>query len=118
MKTTIHNSFRPVLVAATLVAGFALTAHAEEFPQVHVNYADLNVNSTAGAKVLYQRIRAAADKVCDVYGDRDLGTMAAAKACKTHAIAEAVGTVHSPMLTRVYESTTGIKATTQLAALR
>ena len=118
MKTTVHNSFRPLLVAVTLAAGFAVTAHAAELPQVHVNYADLNLNSTAGANVLYQRIRTAATKVCDVYGGRDLGTISAAKACKTHAIAEAVGTVHSPALTQVYENKTGVKPVSQLAALR
>jgi UrcA family protein len=118
MKTAIHNTFRPLLVTAALVAGFAVTAHAAEFPQVHVNYGDLNINSTAGANVLYQRIRRAADQVCEAHGQRDLGALAAAKNCKTRAITEAVGMVRSPILTRVYENKTGVKAPSQLASLR
>lgn len=118
MKNTLHNSFRPLLIAATLTAGFALTARAAEPPQVHVNYADLNLNTTAGANVLYQRIRAAADKVCYVNDGRDLGTIPAAKACRSRAIAEAVGTVHSALLTQKYENNTGVKGLSQLASLR
>jgi UrcA family protein len=109
MKTKINNSFRGVLVAAALVAGFATAGQAAEFQQVHVNYGDLNVNSEAGAAVLYQRIRNAAEQVCGTFGVRDLGAEAAAKACKTRAIGEAVAAVHAPALSQIYEGKMGVK---------
>jgi UrcA family protein len=108
MKTNTNNSFRGVLVAAALVAGFATAGQAAEFQQVHVNYGDLNVNSEAGAAALYQRIRNAAEQVCGTFGVRDLGAEAAAKACKTRAIGEAVAAVHAPALSQIYEGKMGV----------
>jgi UrcA family protein len=117
MKTKTQNSFRRVVVVAALVAGFATAGQATELPQVHVNFSDLNVNSEAGAAVLYQRIRNAAEQVCGTFGVRDLGAAAAAKACKARAIGEAVAWVHRPALTQVYEGKTGVTAVERVAAL-
>jgi UrcA family protein len=109
MKTNTNNTFRRVLVAAALVAGFATAGQAAELPQVHVFYGDLNVSNEAGAAVLYQRIRNAAEEVCGTFGVRDLGAAAAAQACKARAIGEAVAAVHAPALTQVYEGKVGVK---------
>jgi UrcA family protein len=117
MKTKTQNSFRRVVVVAALVAGFATAGQATELPQVHVNFSDLNVNSEAGAAVLYQRIRNAAEQVCGTFGVRDLGAEAAAKACKARAIGEAVAAVHNPSLTRAYEGTVGLAAVARVASL-
>jgi UrcA family protein len=117
MKANSNNSFRRVLVAAALVAGFATAAQASDLPQVHVNYSDLNVNSEAGAAVLYQRIRNAAEQVCGTFGVRDLGADAAAKACKVRAIGEAVAAVHSPALTQIYAVKKGMTVGVRVASL-
>jgi UrcA family protein len=116
MKTTTQNSYRQVLIAAALAAAFVTVAGAAALPQVHVNYSDLNVNTTAGAAVLYQRIRGAAEQVCPTFSERDLNSEAAAKACKVRAIAEAVAAVHAPALTQMYEGKMGVKAA-RLASL-
>jgi len=110
MKTNTHKSYREVLIAAALAAAFVTVAGAADLPQVHVNYSDLNVNTAAGAAVLYQRIRGAAEQVCPTFLARDLNAEAAAKACKVRAIGEAVAAVHAPALTQVYEGKMGIKA--------
>ena len=107
MKTKTNNAFRKAFVAAAFVAGFGVAAQAADLPQVHVNYGDLNVNTAAGAAVLYQRIRNAAEQVCGTFGVRDLGAAAAAKACKTRAIGEAVAAVHAPVLSQMYEGEDG-----------
>jgi UrcA family protein len=117
MKTNAPNSFRRVLVGAALVAGFATAAQSAELPQVRVNYADLNVNSTAGAAVLYQRIRSAADQVCPTFGERDLGAQAVVKACKVRAVGEAVAAVHSAALTQVLEGKIGVTPAERVASL-
>jgi UrcA family protein len=116
MKTKTNNAFHRVFVAAALVAGFGAAAQAADLPQVHVNYADLNVNTAAGATILYQRIRHAADQVCPTFIERDLNSETAAKACKARAIGEAVAAVNAPALTQVYEGKTGIK-TARFASL-
>jgi UrcA family protein len=82
-----------------------------------VNYGDLNVNSAAGAAVLYQRIRGAADQVCPSVGVRDLGLEAAAKVCKTRAIGDAVAAVHSPELTEMFQGKTRVTALERVASL-
>ena len=48
---------------------------AADVPQVHVKYADLNLNTPAGAATLLQRIRYAADRVCD-FRDTYVGRLA------------------------------------------
>jgi UrcA family protein len=111
MKTKTHNSFHRVVVAVALIAGFGAAAQATEFARVRVNYSDLNVNTEAGAAVLYQRIRNAADEVCGTFGVRDLGAEAAAKACKARAIGEAVASVKAPALSQVHEAKLGVKVT-------
>jgi UrcA family protein len=118
MNSITQKSIRAGLFSAVLVAGFATVGTAADLPQVHVNYADLNVDSAAGAAVLYQRIRRAADQVCPSVDVRDLGNYAVAKACKAHAIAEAVAAVQNPSLTKVYELKTGVTPATRLASIR
>jgi UrcA family protein len=117
MNIQTHNPIR-IAAAVALFAALTAGAHAADVPQVHVNYADLNVNTAAGAKVLYQRIRGAADLVCGVADTRELARLSRAQACAAHAIAEAVDAVNSPVLTAVAEVKTGGAAVTRLAAVR
>jgi UrcA family protein len=118
MNSITQKSIRAGLLTATLIAGFATVGTAGELPQVHVNYADLNVDSPAGAAVLYQRIRRAADQVCSTVDVRNLAGYAATEACKSRAIAEAVATVQNPSLTKVFELKTGVTPATRLASIR
>jgi UrcA family protein len=109
---------RGALAAAAVTAALTGAVRADEVPQVHVNYADLNVNSNAGATVLYQRIRRAAEQVCTVSGARDLGTWSKGRDCASKAIARAVSDVGSPTLTQVYAVKTGISPTNTALASR
>jgi UrcA family protein len=118
------NSFIPtpqiplplVLAAAAACAVLASGVRAADVPQVHVNYADLDLNSSAGASVLYHRIRAAADRVCTTPGVRDLAEVARKEACMNRAVAEAVVSADSPRLTRLFEVKTGKTPAMQLAS--
>jgi len=114
------NTKNPLRIAAAALLFTALTAGAQaaDVPQVHVKYADLNVASSAGAAVLYQRIRSAADQVCGVPGNRDLARIEPAKACAAQAIAAAVAAVNSPALTSMYQVKMGGTAVTRLAVNR
>lgn len=81
-----------------------------------MNFQDLNLNTPAGAQVLYRRIRTAADQVCAVPGIRDLTSLGATKTCADHAIADAVAQVNNPQLTGVYETRVGAPVAIRLAA--
>jgi UrcA family protein len=101
MKTFKHNKFATVAVAMLGVVFFVAGAHAQETNSLTVRYSDLNLNSAAGAKVLYQRIRTAAKQLCGDVDDRQLGRAAVAKACLDQTIENSVRAVNNMQLTRV-----------------
>jgi UrcA family protein len=113
---TQKTGFRVAFAVVAVCAALSTVARADAARQLHVSYADLNVNSGAGAAVLFQRISHAADRVCEVQGTRDLGQLAAVKACTHHAIAAAVEAVKLPALTEVYGAEFGIAPTTIVAS--
>lgn len=97
-------------LSACLLLGAAGAAHAgqsaDAAPSVRIAYGDLNLTSEQGSSALYARIVSAAREVCRV-GDvdiRDLGALAAARACESHAIAQAVSDVHSSKLAAIYSA--------------
>jgi UrcA family protein len=105
MKTFNHNKFAMVSAAVLGVALFASGAHADEAGlganRVTVSYSDLNLNTAAGAKVLYQRIQSAAERVCgDVYS-RQLDQAAVAKACVDKAMVNSVHAIKKEEFTHI-----------------
>jgi len=121
MKNFSHNTkslIRGALALFAISAAFAGAVRADEAPQIHVKYADLNVNSSAGAARLYQRIRVAANQVCALPGEPALAVVAMEKDCVRRAIAQAVSAVSNPTLTRVYEAKTGVAPSSTALASR
>ena len=116
MNTKTHTATK-LMIAAALCAALAAGAQATEVTPVHVKYADLDLNDAAGAKVLYQRIRRAADTVCAVPDTNQIAFIALKKQCMVKAIAEAVAQVNVPTLTALYEAEHGV-AQTQIALNR
>lgn len=91
--------------AALVVAGLAIIAnpsHANDLQIEAVSYRDLNLTWSEGASVLYGRIKAAAGRVCNSDGGRDLRAVDETKMCVDKAIADAVAQVNHPMLTDYY----------------
>ena len=97
MNTKIHNATKGMIVAA-FCAAFAAGAQAAEVTPVHVKYADLNLNDAGGAKVLYQRIRQAAEQVCAVPDANELAFLVLKRNCMEKTIAAAVAQVNVPTL--------------------
>ena len=99
------NTKNPLCISAAVALLAALTggAHADDAPQIHVKYGDLNVNDAAGAAVLYRRIRFAATQVCERPGMLDLAKLQLVEACVARAVAAAVAAVDKPALTAVYQ---------------
>jgi len=88
--------------AAVGAIGSAHAATSADSPALKVRYADLNLSTEQGSLALYGRIVEAARQVCVIDDIRDLRIVAAAKACREQAIAQAVRDVNSPMLASVY----------------
>jgi UrcA family protein len=97
-----------ITLAACLLGAVAGTASAAgvasdaDVRTMRVTYSDLNLATEQGSRVLYARIEAAARQVCAPDDQRNLAAVAAARACKAQAVAQAVNTVHNPTLAAVY----------------
>jgi UrcA family protein len=90
-------------VAVGALAGFTATAGAaaDAIPTKIVRYADLDLTKPAGAKVLYQRIEAAAHEVCESASTHDLASLSRSHYCIEQAIDEAVRKVDSTALSEL-----------------
>jgi UrcA family protein len=97
------------LAACTAIGaiGSAHAAAADDSPALTVRYSDLDLSTEQGSLTLYGRIVAAANQVCgfedslqDMRGN--LRAVAVARACRNHAIAQAVRDVNSPKLASVH----------------
>ena len=110
-------------VAALCLASLCAAARADDtaavVPSRTIHYSDLDLGTPAGASLLYNRIRRAAERVCGEVDSRELARAAAAKACVDRAIAASVRSVNNPRLTSVYDARTGGgRQTINVAAVR
>jgi UrcA family protein len=119
---TTANRFRTAIAAAffgSVASGLAaLPAVADNFdpPQMTVKYADLNLGNSAGAAVLYARIRHAAENVCLQFDGAGLDVHAQKEACINKAISAAVAQVNASTLSALYRGTTGKDVPTRLVS--
>ena len=90
-----------MLLACVLVAFNARAG--DRGPSETVKFADLNLGSQAGVEALYQRIHAAAWRVCR----QPAGEEAAARSCEKRAESDAIGKVNAPLLTAFYQQKSG-----------
>jgi UrcA family protein len=111
IQETIMNTSTPSTGLRDLIATATFGALASSFSAVSaadttsasvtVKYADLKIASPSGARVLYERIRAAAQSACNYYWfERD----ADAARCVHNAITNAVTKVNQPALSAVYNA--------------
>jgi len=116
IMTKINKRFYSV--ASMLVASSAVFcwsgAGAQATEEVNVlskrvSYADLNLDSDQGAKVLYTRIRNAAQDVCAPLGGADLARRSQFSGCVSKSIATSVTSVNNSRVTAMYNET--MKAT-------
>nr|UXE45295.1 hypothetical protein Hi04_10k_c4606_00011 [uncultured bacterium] len=86
----------------------AFNAHAADSRSETVKFADLDLNTQAGVETLYQRIHAAAWRVCD----QPAGEQEAVRGCMTNSESSAIGRVNIPLLTAFYHKKTGTQPQT------
>jgi UrcA family protein len=102
---TFNKAFL-VSVAAVLLASVLVVSKAsagEELRSETVKFQDLNVSTPDGAQALYNRIHAAAKRVCQQPGEWPAVTAA----CVRRAEIAAIGKVNQPALTAFYRGKTG-----------
>ncbi len=87
------------LFAATL--GVASAAPSDSPPSIRVSYADLDLSTDRGVRILYGRIVAAAQQVCPDVEMQNLTLYWKMRACQKRAIAAAVQQVGSPRLAAI-----------------
>jgi UrcA family protein len=108
MTATIKSQSQPIIsvIAASLIAlswaaysGQARAADDIVVGVEKVSYGDLNLATEAGAKVLYQRLRRAADRVCTIDGSvlKDGWRL-----CYDKALNSAVASVNEPMVAALH----------------
>jgi len=64
-----------------------------------IKFQDLNLTTTAGVDALYQRVRAAAQRVCAISGHAEVGAASASAKCIKGAEARAIEKINVPALT-------------------
>ena len=112
------KNFTMAAVAAVCLASVTI-AHADDADRtVHYSDLNLNLNTQAGAAVLYKRIRNAAVGVCGDVESRQLAEAAAAKACVDRAIFKGVRSVNAPTLASEYNARAGVAQPINVASLR
>lgn len=92
------------LLALASAAASANPNGTEEAQGTRVSYEDLDLNTFAGASILYYRIELAARQVCET--DKDLIPQEPKNACYRMAIAAAVAKVDNPWLTAIHHTKT------------
>ena len=104
-KTSSRTRFplgRAAVLAACVLSGSLGIAQAavpgEEVPTVVVAYSDLDLGTAEGVHTLYNRISAAAGRVCPFQDAMDPERVAYFKSCRDAAIARAVTEIKSPPL--------------------
>jgi UrcA family protein len=85
------------LLAGSVGAAQAATS-TDAVPTVVVRYGDLDLSSTEGARVLYQRISVAARQVCPFEYSKSVSQVGKNRACREAAIERAVNAVNNPQL--------------------
>ena len=94
------------VIGITLPAlGLAGVPSQTEKVSVKVSYADLDIHSSAGAKVLYARLRRASEEVCVSRGymtTRSLTETSKAKACVREALEASVEKIDSDALEEIH----------------
>jgi len=102
-KPISASSFRALAFVAVLGVLGSAQVLADEPKSIKVSYADLDLNTQAGALTLYNRIRGAARTVCGFDSGTTLVEHSAWKRCFNGAVDKAVTTVNSPQLTALHQ---------------
>jgi len=109
MKKSIVAGIAALVVFSLGTSASAVAASQSQFEEnsISVSFADLNIQKAAGAKVLYTRLRSAAESVCNVRPYSEIGSLARlakAKKCYAKTLDKAVKNIDSEALRQIHAS--------------
>ena len=109
MRKTIVSGSVALLVFGMVASTSAAAASPTQLDvsKVSVSFADLNIENTAGARVLYSRLQQASETVCSVESYREVGSLArvaAAEQCYVETLNKAVSKIDSAELRKIHSS--------------
>jgi len=109
MKKTMITGIAALVVLGLSASATAIAASPSQFEDgsISVSFADLNIQNSAGAKVLYSRLQQASKSVCNLDSYRELGSLsrvAQAQACYAETLDEAVAKIDSAALQAIHSS--------------
>jgi UrcA family protein len=105
LENAIHTGFVSALLVSVLMVGTAFAGTPGDVRSETVKFQDLNLQSNQGIQSLYQRIEAAARRVCEQ--PDGMSSPHSIKACEEQAESSAVTSVNVPALTAYYQSKSG-----------
>ena len=106
-RTQLQLIAGAAIVLATGIASTAAASDTIDRSTVRVSYSDIDIDSSAGARILYSRLKRASADVCgirEVEESRILSQIAEAKACYAHSLNKAVATIESDALANLHHS--------------
>jgi UrcA family protein len=98
--TNLIRSLSAATLCVAILSGFtSMPAGAAAFEplSVTVRYGDLDLSRAAGSTILYNRIRAAAERVCSPLDGGGLAAKTRLKDCIDKAVSDAIRTVPRPL---------------------
>ena len=109
MKKTTLTGIAALVVFGLGASATAIAASPSQFDDssVSVSFADLNIQNSAGAEVLYSRLQQASESVCNVESYRELGSLsrvAQAQSCYSETLDNAVAKIDSAALQAIHSS--------------
>jgi len=106
MRTNVLKAVTAIVLGAGFLASAVATPPSlYEEVTVKVQYADLNIQNEAGARVLYQRLKDATAEVCDMDSyakNRSLSRFNSTKQCYSETLTQAVNKIDSDVLTSIH----------------
>ena len=107
MRKTFVAGASALALAVIALPAAAATPSTIDDSRISVSFADLNIDSEAGARALYGRLQQASASVCNKESLRELGSLAAvakAEACYNATLDKAVAKIGSDTLAKIHTS--------------
>ena len=109
MKKSIVTGIVALVVFGLGASASAVAASPSQLSvrSVQVSFADLNINSDAGAQALYKRLQNASEKACSISNSaatKPVGAVRDARLCYASALSNAVSRIDSDALSKIHAS--------------
>jgi UrcA family protein len=107
MRKVMFTGLATLVVLGSGASAIAASPTQLDVSEVHVSFADLDINNSSGAKVLYGRLQQASESVCEVGTFRELGSLsrvAEAEQCYVETLDEAIAKIDSAELKKIHTS--------------